>query len=335
MRRMRILCYVFLAICLIIIFKILFNVCVDVTDDKFTNLNLCPACYGSNLCPHFFHGKISLIGISKFEYFKVINNKNVYSGKLNSDRVILKKLAHCWEIIEKDMIVCKKAKSDESCRVNEALLMIIESCRDSSRKIDLLSLFNALDIKTDMSHCTSKRLLSYILGKIYNTSNELHKIGQMMYGLIVNPEAVLLQAFPQAEGWPFPHYYGSCGRIIVEEYVGRTLTYFEDAPWKQRIDISYQLLLIAQMLTENFSNFALYMTDVNMDNFAVRSDGTVLLIDVEGIVVVDRFKTKGQKLHESKGEYCKDCLNFSYEDLCNSDLSDHNYYAILPDTSTC
>ncbi|GIY08277.1 hypothetical protein CDAR_293161 [Caerostris darwini] len=140
-------------------------------------------------------------------------------------------------------------------------------------------------------------------------------------------------AFSQAEGWPFPQYYGSCGRVIVEEYVGRTIAYFEDSSWEQRVDISYQLLLIAQMLTENASGFALYMTDVNMDNFAVRPDGTVLLIDVESIVIVDHMSMKKDpnnqnKLHHSKGEFCKDCMNFSFEDLCNHNVSDHNYYAI-------
>ncbi|CAL1261338.1 unnamed protein product [Larinioides sclopetarius] len=141
------------------------------------------------------------------------------------------------------------------------------------------------------------------------------------------------KAFSQAEGWPFPQYFGSCGRVIVEEYVGKTISYFEDSPWKQRIDIAYQLLLIAQMLTENASGFSLYMTDVNMDNFAVRSDGTVLLVDVESIVIVDRSGFKKDqnfqnKLHHSKGEFCRDCLNFSFEDLCNHNQSDHNYYAI-------
>lgn len=35
-----------------------------------------------------------------------------------------------------------------------------------------------------------------------------------------------------------------------------------------------------------------------------------------------------EDFHRSKGEFCKDCLNFSFEDLCYHDLSDHNYYAV-------
>ncbi|XP_054713083.1 divergent protein kinase domain 2A-like [Uloborus diversus] len=155
----------------------------------------------------------------------------------------------------------------------------------------------------------------------------------MMYGILINPEVIILQAFPQIEGWPFPYYHGSCGRIIIEEYVGRSLANYEDSPWEQRVDVAYQLLQISQMLTENNLDFALYMTDVNMDNFAVRPDGTVLLIDVENIVIVDRVEARKGKdhsemLHHSTGKFCSDCLNFSFEDFCNHDLSDHNYYAI-------
>lgn len=78
-----------------------------------------------------------------------------------------------------------------------------------------------------------------------------------------------------------------------------SLAYYEDSPWEQRMDIAYQLLQISQMMTENTLGFALYMTDLNLDNFAVRSDGTVLLIDVENIVVVDRLKVRKGKLKNS------------------------------------
>lgn len=77
--------------------------------------------------------------------------------------------------------------------------------------------------------------------------------------------------------------------------MGLSLSYYENSPWEQRMDIAYQLLQISQMMTENTLDFAFYMTDLNLDNFAVRSDGTVLLIDVENIVVVDRVKVRKGK----------------------------------------
>lgn len=41
--------------------------------------------------------------------------------------------------------------------------------------------------------------------------------------------------FPQNEGWPFPRYYGACGRIIVESNEGRTLDYYIDKSFHLRV----------------------------------------------------------------------------------------------------
>lgn len=41
--------------------------------------------------------------------------------------------------------------------------------------------------------------------------------------------------FQQKDQWPFPIYYGSCGRIIVESYEGKTLNYYFDHPFVYRV----------------------------------------------------------------------------------------------------
>ncbi|KAF8785558.1 Divergent protein kinase domain 2A like protein [Argiope bruennichi] len=307
------------------------------SSEEFTNVDLCPACYGRDLCPQFFHGDISLLGISKLRYLK--SSKNVFLGKLSNNRVVLKKLAHDSEIANMDKLLCDKANLSP-CDVKDAVKILIHKHLEIPDSFHFKNLIKTLDSSTDITRCPSERLITYLQDQL-NMKRKLidfedvgsHGLGELMYGLLLNPEGIILQAFSQAEGWPFPQYLGSCGRVIVEEYVGKTISYYEDSPWKQRVDIAYQLLLIAQMLTENDSGFSLYMTDVNMDNFAVRSDGTVLLVDVESVVIVDRFNLKKDqnflnKRHHSKGQFCKDCLNFSFDDLCNHSQSDHNYYAI-------
>lgn len=45
----------------------------------------------------------------------------------------------------------------------------------------------------------------------------------------------LSKAFPKSEGWPFPEYIGACGRVVVEEYVGRELSSYIDAPFEIRV----------------------------------------------------------------------------------------------------
>ncbi|GIY56966.1 divergent protein kinase domain 2A [Caerostris extrusa] len=281
----------------ILCLKILFHLHLDPSSDEFTNVDFCPACYGNDLCPKFFHGEVSLLGISKLKYLK--NSKNVFFGKLSSNRVILKKLAQDSEILNMDKLLCKKANL-KPCKPNEAVRLLTVLAIEPPNEYHLMNLIKVFEPSTDITRCPSERLLTYLYNQLNAKRNfiefeemEFHQLGQLLYSLLLNPEAIIMQAFSQAEGWPFPQYYGSCGRVIVEEYVRRTIAYFEDSSWEQRVDISYQLLLIAQMLTENAS-------DPNNQN----------------------------KLHHSKGEFCKDCMNFSFEDLCNTNVSDHNYYAI-------
>ena len=45
------------------------------------------------------------------------------------------------------------------------------------------------------------------------------------------------QTFPAKEGWPFPEYYGACGRYIMVEHAGRSLEEFYDAPFEKRVNI--------------------------------------------------------------------------------------------------
>ncbi len=63
-----------------------------------------------------------------------------------------------------------------------------------------------------------------------------------------------------------------------------------------QIDLAYQLLLIADTLTETRLGFAFYLTDVSFDNFAVNRDGKVIIVDLEDILVVDKAKIRrGEK----------------------------------------
>ncbi|TRY66422.1 hypothetical protein DNTS_003562 [Danionella cerebrum] len=96
-------------------------------------------------------------------------------------------------------------------------------------------------------------------------------------------------SFPSDEGWPFAKYLGACGRMVAVNYVGEELWSFYNAPWEKRVDLAKQLMDIAEQLTNNDFDFALYLLDVSFDNFAVGPrDGKVLVIDAENVIVVDK-----------------------------------------------
>jgi len=52
-----------------------------------------------------------------------------------------------------------------------------------------------------------------------------------------------LQAFPAANGWPFPEYIGACGRVVVEEYIGTTLMDTVSLmSWEEKVELNERML---------------------------------------------------------------------------------------------
>ena len=45
--------------------------------------------------------------------------------------------------------------------------------------------------------------------------------------------------FEKEDNWPFPKYYGSCGRVIIESYEGDTLDKFVKKTFKSRVNCDF------------------------------------------------------------------------------------------------
>ena len=96
--------------------------------------------------------------------------------------------------------------------------------------------------------------------------------------------------FPSEKGWPFPKFYGACGRAIVLEDAGHPLDSFLSHPWLERAELALAVIKIARQLTSNLDQWGLYLTEVALDNFVV-SNGTVKLEDASQILVVDLLQS--------------------------------------------
>jgi hypothetical protein len=75
-----------------------------------------------------------------------------------------------------------------------------------------------------------------------------------------------------------------------------------------QVKLAYQLLQIADMFVDNDSQFALYWTDLDPDNVMVDSSGQLLIVDVENIIVVDRWQINRGLLLRNNIK----CLLFDY-----------------------
>ncbi|UYV80212.1 C3orf58 [Cordylochernes scorpioides] len=314
---------------------------IKVSEDSFNNFEFCPACYGTKFCPQILNN-LELATESKIRLFKFLNAKNVYYGQINNAEIVAKKLAHDWELEKMDKKLCDLAEiSYIRCNPKDALYFIYRKLNPNEENRDpinmIFKLVSHIETVTDILKCKSKRLLEYGIEKIYGPNVEDLKTDELLelvYTILVNPEPIILQLFPPQEGWPFPRYHGTCGRVLVEEYIGPSLSSVMDADWPTRLQVSYQLLQLAFLFTHNHLNFSLYLTDVSLDNFALSPDGSVFLIDAESLLFADKVQiSKDQPAGWrepciSRGEGCHDCLSFSVEDLCSHVTADHNYYAI-------
>ncbi|XP_076435478.1 divergent protein kinase domain 2A-like [Babylonia areolata] len=309
----------------------------DVTHDNFLDVPKCPACFGSSGCGLIYYDQIQLTGWSNYRFTDVFNSKNIrYATMSSSQKVVLKKMATDLELAELDSKVCKSANRPDGCDV--ARVLFLTDVAVAMRKEPLQPKHLAQTV--GMFTCASYRLLD----RMWTRYKEVRKqkkilVGdklQLWYTASLNPEPLLLQTFPAAERWPFPEYFGACGRQIIVEHVGRTLEQFYHEPFHKRAALALELLKIAEQLTNNDEDYALYITDPSWSNFGVDAAGKVRILDAENIIVVDKQAIDAKKPPEyerflqSEHSLCTDgdCLAMMPHRLCSRLHSDHNYYAV-------
>ncbi|RXN11901.1 deleted in autism 1 [Labeo rohita] len=337
----------------------------ELTDRRFINLNKCPACFGTSWCRKFMNGQISFETWGRLRFLDVFNVKNVFFAQYGEPRegtrrIVLKRLGSNQELTDIDQKICKRATGRPRCDLIQAMYKT-EFARLNG-DVRLLTP-DVVEGWSDLVHCPSQRLLDRIVRRYAETKDSgsflLKNLKdtermQLLMTLAFNPEPLVLQSFPSDEGWPFAKYLGACGRMVAVNYVGEELWSFFNAPWEKRVDLAKQLMDIAEQLTNNDFDFALYLLDVSFDNFAVGPrDGKVIVVDAENVVVADkrlikqksqgRYPTSDRTLfreqdkpenydiwYESKFEECdkEACLSFSKDMLCSRVTVDHNYYAI-------
>ena len=59
-----------------------------------------------------------------------------------------------------------------------------------------------------------------------------------------------------------------------------------------QLNLAKQIFEMAELFTSNKEDYALYWTDVDYDNYGVRDDGKVVIVDAENILVVDKQQVR-------------------------------------------
>ncbi|NXH51645.1 DIA1R protein, partial [Rhabdornis inornatus] len=164
-------------------------------------------------------------------------------------------------------------------------------------------------LPSPMLRCPSQRLLDRIVrryaevpdaGSIYMDHLTDRDKLRLLYTLAVNSHPILLQIFPDVEGWPFPRYLGSCGRLVVSASTRPLRDFFSSAP-EMAADLALQLLAVLRSMATNDLNYFFYFTHVDAGTFGVFSNGHLFIRDASTLGIID--KEEGSQLIDGQQEY--------------------------------
>ncbi|XP_063070083.1 divergent protein kinase domain 2B [Engraulis encrasicolus] len=265
---------------------------------SFLGLDKCNACVGTSICKKLFKEDIRFDRwlTSRLELPKA--SRQCYLGNLTDDSetwrpVVLSRLLTPERHQVSDQSICSSAGRPPKCSI-EAVLRATPRFQSWARS-HLLFPSMVQGLSAPLLRCPSQRLLDRVVRRYAEVldvgSTQMKHFSdrdklRLLYTLAVNQHTLLLQMFPGTEGWPFPRYHGSCGRLVV--WAGsRPLSSLYAAPLEQRADAAFQLLHIAQALGSNSLRFRLYYTRATEDMFGLAEDGRVMVMDASGIGVID------------------------------------------------
>lgn len=221
---------------------------------------------------------------------------------------------------------------------------IIEECPDLDNQECLLKyskyvLFSSNEELKSLAVCPTVEgfqdaIVSYQFGNIsFESATEsvilnVSKIVNCIQMFLSNSE--LFKILSSDVNWPIPKSFGVRGNVLIEEYVGPTLSSLDLSDWNKRAKLAFELLKMARIFTFGHERFSFYFTDISPDNIAIRESSDAVLIDLDHVIIVDRLSfgsLKSQHVSETSNQK-EDGFMFSTQDICRHPISDLNYYSV-------
>ncbi|UJR31397.1 hypothetical protein I4U23_018891 [Adineta vaga] len=229
----------------------------------FIELNSCPACFGVRLCHLFGTDRVQLTGWQRFSLFNndLFNVKNIYYGTMNKNRVVFKKMAH-----QSEWVIFDDCQQKASCfHRSTASFITLLPCSNMT----FISKFtNAFLQSTDLDRHDSEISLGTTIQ--------------------INLEPIVLSGL-SGVGFPFPSYYGACGRVGVVSDEGSNFVSYLHSPFQFRAYLARELLISMHQLTVGNAEMIIYYPDVNLENFVYNeNERRVKIIDLEYLIIVER-----------------------------------------------
>ncbi|XP_063160469.1 divergent protein kinase domain 2B [Candoia aspera] len=278
----------------------------------FLGLDKCNACIGTSICKKFFKEEIRFDSWLSSHLTLPPSSLSRYPGNYSDDSkswrpVEISRLTTKYQHDQSDERICTSLTQTKSCSIERVLWKTerFQKWLKAKRLTPLL----VQGLRTPMLHCPSQRLLDRIVrryaevpdaGSVYMDHFTDRDKLRLLYMLSVNTHPIMLQIFPGAEGWPFPKYLGSCGRLIVTTST-RPLKEFYGSSSVVTADLALQLLTIIDFMMNNDLNYFFYFTHVDADTFGVFNNGQLFIQDASMLGVID--KQEGRDLMNKQQKY--------------------------------
>ncbi|XP_008478183.1 deleted in autism protein 1 [Diaphorina citri] len=296
-----------------------------------TELNKCPFCYGKTACTNLFNGNIKMNSSTSNIFYNlinlVLNSKNVYYGSYKHQSsykdIVVKKLANDNELKNFDTYIRTRFGVYSNFQKME---------KNFKTEISKFLTTSTNDVDVKLKLCPDPHAFDILLPDGHDLSSEEYIHFYTM--LYVNPEPILMQILNASHGWPVPHFYGSCGRLVIVENCGTRISSLMDSDWCHRAKLARDILHLAHNLTYLHDRLSVYLTDVSLDNLVVSEEGVVKIVDLEHTIVVDRHPSSTDLPqswflpHHSYHQSCDNCFAYSADEVCAHRISDHNFYAV-------
>ncbi|KAJ7320627.1 hypothetical protein JRQ81_020138 [Phrynocephalus forsythii] len=265
----------------------------------FLGLDKCNACIGTSICKKFFKEEIRFDSWLSSHLKLPPNYLSCYSGNYSDDSknwrpVEISRLATKYQHDQSDKRICASVTHAKSCSIERTLWKTERFQKWLKAKRLTPGLVQGLP--TTLLRCPSQRLLDRIVrryaevpdaGSVYMDHFTDRDKLRLLYTLSVNTHPIMLQIFPGAEGWPFPKYLGSCGRLIVTTST-RPLKEFYGVSSDVAVDLALQLLAVLDSIVNNDLGYFFYFTQVDAGTFGVFSDGRLFIRDASMLGVIDK-----------------------------------------------
>ncbi|KAM4700999.1 divergent protein kinase domain 2B [Discoglossus pictus] len=286
---------------------------------SFLGLDKCNACIGTSACKKFFKEEIRFHSWLAPHLQLPPDSLQNYSGNYTDDGeswrpVEISRLTSKYQHDLADRRICNSSSQRRTCSIESVLRKTQRFKKWMKAKRLTPDLVQGL--QTPFLRCPSQRLLDRIIrrytevfdaGSVYMTHLTDKDKLRLLYTLSVNAHPIVLQIFPGAEGWPFPKYLGSCGRLFVSTGI-MPLAEFYSSPPDVAADLAYQLLQILHYLRNNEFNYFFYFTRVDAGTFGAFGDGHVLIRDAGSLGIIDIQRGKSNMIRKNEQSDIFSCL---------------------------